>query len=255
MPRRGRLWVIADPRPGPVRARLRDRQHLDPEGGSGGGPRRRDRRSAGDLRRRAAGRRPARLLRRAGDDPGLQRPAVLELPRRLPLHDPGADRKLRPPRRGEDALPPLLGQRKPAVELGFYGAEAAADQGYGWQYTYLFFRNQDEAKRFGIDQDFLDSIAGGIEELNLPEWEEDLEDDGGPDGPIAKRLEGYEELGREPRHPYPPGGDRHRPPRDPDAPGRPELGRDRTGDRRSAVGPALRPRARAPRPPRRSRAA
>src|SRR5215475_5242531 len=23
-------------------------------------------------------------------------------------------------------------------ELGFYGAEAAAEQGYGWQYTYLF---------------------------------------------------------------------------------------------------------------------
>ena len=50
---------------------------------------------------------------------------------------------------------------KARSELGFYGAEAAAQQGYGWQYTYLFFRNQDEAKRFGIDQDFLDSIAGG----------------------------------------------------------------------------------------------
>ena len=46
-------------------------------------------------------------------------------------------------------------------ELGFYGAEAAAQQGYGWQYTYLFFRNQDEAEKFGIDQDFLDSVAGG----------------------------------------------------------------------------------------------
>ena len=32
------------------------------------------------------------------------------------------------------------------IELGFYGAEAAAEQGYGWQYTYLFFRNQDEAE-------------------------------------------------------------------------------------------------------------
>ena len=46
-------------------------------------------------------------------------------------------------------------------QLGFYGAEAAADQGYGWQYIYLFFRNQDEAERFGIDQEFLASIAGG----------------------------------------------------------------------------------------------
>ena len=29
------------------------------------------------------------------------------------------------------------------------------------------------------------------------EWEEDLEENGGPDGAIAKRLEGYEELGRD----------------------------------------------------------
>ena len=51
------------------------------------------------------------------------------------------------------------------LELGFYGAEAAAEQGYGWQYTYLFFRNQDEAERFGIDEDFLESLAGSIGEL------------------------------------------------------------------------------------------
>jgi protein-disulfide isomerase len=81
------------------------------------------------------------------------------------------------------------------IEYGFYGTEAAAEQGYGWQYIYLFFRNQAEAGHFGVDQDFLDSIAGGVEELNGPEWEEDLEDNGGPDGVISKRLAGYEELG------------------------------------------------------------
>lgn len=80
-------------------------------------------------------------------------------------------------------------------ELGFYGAEAAAQQGYGWQYTYLFFRNQEEAKRFGIDQDFLDSVAGGIEELNEPEWLSYLEDHGGSGGAIGKQLESYDELG------------------------------------------------------------
>jgi protein-disulfide isomerase len=80
-------------------------------------------------------------------------------------------------------------------ELGFYGAEAAAQQGYGWQYTYLFFRNQEEAKRFGIDQDYLDSVAGGIEELNEPEWLAYLEDHGGSDGAISKQLESYDELG------------------------------------------------------------
>jgi protein-disulfide isomerase len=83
------------------------------------------------------------------------------------------------------------------LELSFYGAEAAADQGYGWQYIYLFFRNQAEAGHFGVDQNFLDSIAGGVEELNAPEWQQDLEEGGGPDGALTKRLEGYEELGSE----------------------------------------------------------
>jgi protein-disulfide isomerase len=81
------------------------------------------------------------------------------------------------------------------LELGFFGAEAAAEQGYGWQYTYLFFRNQGEVKGGHVSQDFLDSVAGGIEELNEPEWLGDLEENGGSDGPIAKRLEGYDELG------------------------------------------------------------
>lgn len=81
------------------------------------------------------------------------------------------------------------------IEIGFFGAEAAAEQGYGWQYTYLFFRNQGEAERLGIDQNFLDSIAGGVEELDFPEWEKDLEEKGRKDGPYEKRLEGYEQLG------------------------------------------------------------
>ncbi len=83
------------------------------------------------------------------------------------------------------------------TELGFYGAEAAAEQGYGWQYTYLFFRNQKEAERVPPNhfQEFLDSVAGGVEELNAPEWEAALEEDGQSDGPIAARLKGYDELG------------------------------------------------------------
>jgi protein-disulfide isomerase len=81
------------------------------------------------------------------------------------------------------------------LELGFFGAEAAADQGYGWQYTYLFFRNQDEAERLGIDEELMESLAGAIGNLDVPEWHEDLERDGGAGGPLAERLEGYEELG------------------------------------------------------------
>jgi len=81
------------------------------------------------------------------------------------------------------------------VELGFFGAEAAAQQGYGWQYTYLFFRNQDEAQRFGIDQEFLASLAGSVGELNTVEWDEYLEQQGGSGGAIDNTLTGYEELG------------------------------------------------------------
>jgi protein-disulfide isomerase len=82
------------------------------------------------------------------------------------------------------------------LELGFFGAEAAARQGYGWQYTYLFFRNQGEAKRFGIDENFLASLAGSIEELDLPEWQRYLDREGGSTGAISRKLEGYDELGR-----------------------------------------------------------
>src|SRR5690349_3245640 len=82
-------------------------------------------------------------------------------------------------------------------QLGFYGAEAAADQGYGWQYIYLFFRNQDEAERFGIDDEYLASVAGGVEELDVEEWEADLEENGQKGGPIEQRLERSEQLGRD----------------------------------------------------------
>jgi Thioredoxin len=82
------------------------------------------------------------------------------------------------------------------LELGFFGAEAAARQGYGWQYTYLFFVNQDEAERFGVGDELMGSLAGSIGELNLPEWQGYLDEEGGGDGAIAATLEGYEELGR-----------------------------------------------------------
>lgn len=83
-------------------------------------------------------------------------------------------------------------------QLGFYGAEAAAEQNYAWQYIYLFFRNQDEADRFGVDQDYLASIAGGVERLEGAEWEKALEAGlNNPDSPIAKQLAEYEELGRD----------------------------------------------------------
>ncbi len=92
-----------------------------------------------------------------------------------------------------------------AIEEGFYGVEAAAEQGYGWQYAYLFFRNQEEAEKFGVTKeennrnglktDFLTSIAGGVEELNGPEWEEAMATARDSSSPITKRLLADEELG------------------------------------------------------------
>jgi protein-disulfide isomerase len=80
-------------------------------------------------------------------------------------------------------------------ELGFFGAEAAADQDYSWPYIYLFFRNQDEAERVGIDEDFLTAVAGGIPELDVPAWRDYLEAEGGADGQIRERLARDEKLG------------------------------------------------------------
>jgi protein-disulfide isomerase len=82
-------------------------------------------------------------------------------------------------------------------QLGFFGAEAAAEQGYAWQYAYLFFRSQAEAERLGVDEDFLRSVAGAIPELDLEEWQDYLDEEGGPDGEIRRTLAVYEELGRD----------------------------------------------------------
>ncbi len=79
-------------------------------------------------------------------------------------------------------------------ELGFLGAEAAADQDYAWPYIYLFFRNQDEAERVGIDEDYLTSIAGSIPELDVPAWRDYLRSESGA-AQIRERLARYEELG------------------------------------------------------------
>jgi protein-disulfide isomerase len=80
-------------------------------------------------------------------------------------------------------------------ELGFYGAEAAGHQGYTWPYVYLFFRNQDEAKRLGVDTDFLTSVAGSIPEMDIPEWRDTLANDQRSDSHIRDRLARFESLG------------------------------------------------------------
>jgi hypothetical protein len=91
------------------------------------------------------------------------------------------------------------------IEYGFYGTEAAAEQGYGWQYAFLFYVNQEEADRFGVTEEenrrsglrenFLDSVAGGVEELEDNEWQKAFEGGQEPGSPMTKSLEAQQELG------------------------------------------------------------
>jgi protein-disulfide isomerase len=91
------------------------------------------------------------------------------------------------------------------IEYGFYGTEAAAEQGYGWQYAFLFYVNQKEADRFGVTEaenrraglreNFLDSVAGGVEELEDNEWQEAFEQGQEPESAMTGSLEAQQELG------------------------------------------------------------
>ncbi len=60
--------------------------------------------------------------------------------------------------------------------LGAYGAVAAAKQDYEWQFIELFFANQEKAEEQGADQKFLDNIARGIINLNVEQWQRDIDE-------------------------------------------------------------------------------
>jgi protein-disulfide isomerase len=85
--------------------------------------------------------------------------------------------------------------------LGAYAAVAAAKQDYEWQFIELFFANQDEAKKQGADQDFLNAIARGVGvvNFNVEQWQHDMEDDD-----IQSTLEADEKLTAERRLPAEP---------------------------------------------------
>jgi hypothetical protein len=67
-----------------------------------------------------------------------------------------------------------------AAQSGFsnasFGAVAAAEQDDEWQFIQLFFINQDEAKRVGATDDFLDQIANAILNFNVEQWQRDRDD-------------------------------------------------------------------------------
>jgi protein-disulfide isomerase len=85
--------------------------------------------------------------------------------------------------------------------LGAYGAVAAAKQDYEWQFAQLFFANQDEAKKQGADQEFLDNVARGvgIVNFNVEQWQRDMED-----SDIVETLEADEKITAERRLPAEP---------------------------------------------------
>jgi protein-disulfide isomerase len=59
--------------------------------------------------------------------------------------------------------------------LASYGAVAAGQQGYQWQFIQLFFLNQDQARQGGVTDEFLSQIAAGILELDQSQFDRDLD--------------------------------------------------------------------------------
>jgi len=62
-----------------------------------------------------------------------------------------------------------------ATGLADIGAVAAAEQEHEWQFIELFFRNQEEAQRRGVTDEFLEQVAKGIIEFNVEQWQRDLD--------------------------------------------------------------------------------
>ena len=85
--------------------------------------------------------------------------------------------------------------------LGAYAAVAAAKQDYEWQFIELFFANQDEARKQGADQDFLNAIARGVGvvNFNVEQWQRDMKDDD-----IQATLDADEKITAERRLPAEP---------------------------------------------------
>jgi protein-disulfide isomerase len=66
-----------------------------------------------------------------------------------------------------------LGDRQAGV--AYFGAVDAGLQGHEWQFIDLFFINQDEARRRGVTDEFLERIAGAILEFNVEQWQRDFD--------------------------------------------------------------------------------
>jgi protein-disulfide isomerase len=91
----------------------------------------------------------------------------------------------------------------PMTESGYglagYAAVAAAKQDDEWQFIQLFFANQDEAKKRGVTQDFLDNVARAILNFNVEQWQRDMKD-----SDVQQTLEDDDKLSAERRLPVEP---------------------------------------------------
>jgi protein-disulfide isomerase len=66
-----------------------------------------------------------------------------------------------------------------------YAAAAAGEQDREWQYVDLLFRNQDEAPRHTVSEEFLEDVANGIPGFDLDAWKRDRETVAVSDGVAA----------------------------------------------------------------------
>jgi protein-disulfide isomerase len=85
------------------------------------------------------------------------------------------------------------------TEFASYGAAAAGEQGYQWQYIELFFLNQDQARIHGVTDEMLEAVAAGILELDTSQWRNDLDDPA-----VADTLKADADLAAERRLPAQP---------------------------------------------------
>jgi len=62
------------------------------------------------------------------------------------------------------------------TEQADFGALAAANQDYEWQFAQLFYINQGEVKpTVGVNEDFLERIAAAVLEMDQGQWRSDYE--------------------------------------------------------------------------------
>jgi protein-disulfide isomerase len=83
--------------------------------------------------------------------------------------------------------------------LGSYGAVAAAKQDDEWQFIELFYDNQDQAKRRGVTQDFMENVGRAIINFNIEQWQNDQKD-----SDVQTTLEDDDKLSAERQFPAQP---------------------------------------------------